>query len=212
VRAIRGSARHGLRPADHHPRRGAAANGGPYDDQRLQDSIHPADRLQQRDAFARAIAERSDLDLEHRAVRQDGQIGWVLIRGHASYDEAGQPLRLAGVSLDVTDRKRAEERQLLLLDELNHRVKNTLVAGTLERGLAIATDKALVADGAILDVNLGGEKVFPVADALADRGVPFVFATGYGTQGLAPRYAGHKVIAKPFRLEPLQQFLLAAFA
>jgi two-component SAPR family response regulator len=36
-------------------------------------------------------------------------------------------------------------------------------------------------DGALLDVNLGGEMVFPLASALHDRGVPFVFATGYGT-------------------------------
>ena len=91
-------------------------------------------------------------------------------------------------------------------------IKVVEVAGTLARGLAIATDAAVAADGAILDANLGGEKVFPVADALAGRGVPFVFATGYGLQGLAPRYADHKVIAKPFRLEPLKQFLLSAFA
>jgi two-component sensor histidine kinase len=50
----------------------------------------------------------------------------MLIRGKAAYDDAGRPTRLAGISLDITDRKRAEERQKLLLNELNHRVKNTL--------------------------------------------------------------------------------------
>ncbi|HEY0182854.1 MAG TPA: response regulator [Rhodopila sp.] len=83
------------------------------------------------------------------------------------------------------------------------------VAATLSRGLALASD--IEADGAILDVNIGGKMVFPVADALATRGIPFVFATGYGAYGLSPRYARHNVIAKPFDPEPLQQFLLAAF-
>ena len=86
------------------------------------------------------------------------------------------------------------------------------VAGTVAQGLAVATEVCRVIDGAILDINLGNEQVFPVADALADRGIPFVFATGYGIQGLLPRYASYPVIAKPFRLEPLKQFLLSAFA
>jgi CheY-like chemotaxis protein len=86
------------------------------------------------------------------------------------------------------------------------------VAGTLARGLEVATAAERPIDGAILDVNLGMEKVFPIADVLVDRGIPFVFATGYGVQGLVPRYAGYPVIAKPFRLEPFRQFLLAAFS
>jgi CheY-like chemotaxis protein len=86
------------------------------------------------------------------------------------------------------------------------------VAGTLDRGLALATDAGRVIDGAILDINLGTEKVFPVAAALADRGIPFVFATGYGIDGLGTDYAGYPVIAKPFRLEQLRQFLLSAFS
>lgn len=86
------------------------------------------------------------------------------------------------------------------------------VAGTVAQGLAVATEIRRLIDGAILDVNLGNEKVFPVADALADRGIPFVFATGYGVHGLVPRYAAYPVITKPFRLEPLKQLLLSAFA
>ncbi len=409
-----------------------------YDHATLLDSIHPADRPLLRDRVAEAIANRSDLDVEYRIVRPGGDVGWVQVRGRASYTEDGRPLCLTGVSLDITDRKHAEERQRALLDELNHRVKNTLaavqsialqthrtagdptafsdafesrlgalagahellthtcwegtslanvvalalapyartvqgqdrvavagppvrlgptaavtlnlafhelvmnaarygalsvdngrvgvqwwvdrlaeprtlaidwtehdgpavappslyglrfsaasqrpsagarrlrrdhlrapgsglphalrgfqqdrgrgmmerretlagfrmlvvedealvamliedyltelglavveVAGTLDRGLALATDAGRVIDGAILDINLGTEKVFPVAAALADRGIPFVFATGYGIDGLGTDYAGYPVIAKPFRLEQLRQFLLSAFS
>lgn len=53
-------------------------------------------------------------------------------------------------------------------------------------------------DAAILDVNLGGEKVFPVADLLNDHHVPFVFSTGYGPADLAQRYPGRPLLFKPY--------------
>ena len=53
-------------------------------------------------------------------------------------------------------------------------------------------------DGAILDVSLRNEDSYPVADALGERGVPFVFATGYGASGLAPRFRDTPVLSKPF--------------
>lgn len=53
-------------------------------------------------------------------------------------------------------------------------------------------------DVAILDVNIGGAKVFPAAQILRERGVPILFATGYGRDGLPPEWQGHAVIAKPY--------------
>ena len=58
-------------------------------------------------------------------------------------------------------------------------------------------------DLAILDVNLDGRLSFPVADALQRRGVPFFFATGYGSGGIEPAYRDRVVIQKPFSLEDL---------
>lgn len=84
------------------------------------------------------------------------------------------------------------------------------IAGTVEDGLRLATPGKATIDAAILDVNIGGEKVFPVADALTELGVPFIFATGYGTAGLAPRYASHAVVAKPFRRHALEHLLAEA--
>jgi CheY-like chemotaxis protein len=58
-------------------------------------------------------------------------------------------------------------------------------------------------DAAVLDVNLGGESVEPVADRLATRGVPFVFATGYGAGCEPPGHPGRPVLHKPFEVEVL---------
>jgi CheY-like chemotaxis protein len=62
-------------------------------------------------------------------------------------------------------------------------------------------------DAAILDVNIGGDKVFPVADLLIRRGVPFVFSTGYGPADLAQRYPGRPLLHKPYRPEALATVL-----
>jgi CheY-like chemotaxis protein len=69
-------------------------------------------------------------------------------------------------------------------------------AATLAEALALAATSS--PQGALLDVNLQGEAVFPVADLLARAGVPFVFVTGYGERGLPPAHAGRVTIQKPF--------------
>ena len=64
-------------------------------------------------------------------------------------------------------------------------------------------------DVAVLDVNLDGIEVYPVAERLRDRGIPFVFTTGYGVEGLAPAWADRPVVQKPFRSESLARALEA---
>ena len=64
---------------------------------------------------------------------------------------------------------------------------------------AVSLIEAAEIDGAVLDVNLGVELVYPVAERLAARGVPFVFVTGYGRHGPNVEYASWPVIQKPFR-------------
>jgi CheY-like chemotaxis protein len=58
--------------------------------------------------------------------------------------------------------------------------------------------------GALLDINLRGELVYPVADALAARGVPFVFVSGYASHGIDPRYAAVPALAKPISAATLE--------
>lgn len=66
-------------------------------------------------------------------------------------------------------------------------------------------------DGAILDVNLGLQRIDPVADVLAARACPFIFTTGYSISGLPARHAGRAVLQKPFGLEQLATLMRAEF-
>lgn len=77
---------------------------------------------------------------------------------------------------------------------------------SLERALAAAQTAERI-DGAFLDVNLRGELVYPVADALLARGVPFAFVTGYGEKGVDARYRGAPVLTKPFMPETVEQLV-----
>jgi len=70
-------------------------------------------------------------------------------------------------------------------------------ASSVDQALKLLINAAPV-DGALLDVNLGQEKVYPVAEALRRTGVPFVFVTGYGTAGLDQPYRNDPTIQKPF--------------
>jgi CheY-like chemotaxis protein len=71
-------------------------------------------------------------------------------------------------------------------------------AATVEEALALASGDS-VADVALLDVNLAGKPIFPVADVLRRRGVPFIFASGYGEAGIIQEHRGAPVLQKPFR-------------
>lgn len=90
-------------------------------------SIHESDRDRMTRAMETAIQDGSDYDVEYRVIWPDGQVRWVHARGRAdAIVPGGSAKRMAGISLDITERRRAEERQQLMLNELNHRVKNTL--------------------------------------------------------------------------------------
>lgn len=71
-------------------------------------------------------------------------------------------------------------------------------------------DSGEAIDGALLDVNLAGHEVFPVAAALKARGVPFVFSTGYGEGGLPDTWRGQATIQKPFTEAAVRQALMKA--
>jgi CheY-like chemotaxis protein len=83
------------------------------------------------------------------------------------------------------------------------------VAGSVAQGLDATEDADQRLDAAILDVNLGGETVYPVADRLAAKGVPFMFSTGYGLAGIAPDYARIPALTKPYGPEALEAALLS---
>lgn len=72
---------------------------------------------------------------------------------------------------------------------------------------AIELIKGVEIDCAVLDVNLGGQPIFPLADILRERGAPFAFATGYGDAGLRDVDRGSPVLQKPFREIDLARIL-----
>ena len=70
----------------------------------------------------------------------------------------------------------------------------------LERATDLAQGEASI-DVAVLDVNLGGQVVFPVAEILAKRGVPILFATGLGADGLPEAWRGYQTVQKPMGMQ-----------
>lgn len=75
----------------------------------------------------------------------------------------------------------------------------------LDEALQMVTDTEV--DCAVLDVNLAGRPIFPVADALKAKGVPFCFASGYGEAGVRDDHRGAPVLQKPFREADLARAL-----
>jgi CheY-like chemotaxis protein len=83
--------------------------------------------------------------------------------------------------------------------------KAVSAAATVDQALALIDAQAF--DAAMVDVNLDGRKSYSVADALAARGVPFVFSTGYSGQSLKEGYRERPVLGKPYRLAELAGML-----
>lgn len=71
-------------------------------------------------------------------------------------------------------------------------------------------EKGLTADVAVLDVNVAGQPIFPLAEKLAERGMPLVFATGYGRSGLPPEWHSRPVLQKPYTMEDVAAGLARA--
>ncbi len=79
----------------------------------------------------------------------------------------------------------------------------------IDDGLIAATSEASL-DAALLDVNVAGREVFPIAEALRARGVPFVFSTGYGEAGLPEHWRGNPTVQKPFTEGAIRDALMKA--
>ena len=93
------------------------------------------------------------------------------------------------------------------LEDLLHDLGCVVVgpANSLEVAFELLEDDAI--ELAVLDVNIAGEKVFPVAEQLAARNVPFVFATGYGASGVIEPFGERPVVQKPYTLDMLKRAL-----
>jgi len=93
-----------------------------------------------------------------------------------------------------------------MLEDLGHTLAGE--AGDIEQALTLAKQGEF--DVAILDVNLDGQPISPVVDILIERGLPFVFATGYGQRGVPEAYRATPTLQKPFQADALAQAIEAA--
>ena len=90
-----------------------------------------------------------------------------------------------------------------MLEELGYRV--AAEAGEIDEAILLAQSAEF--DLAILDVNVNGKVVSPVAELLQARNLPFIFATGYGSSGLPPEYRDRPALQKPFQVEALAEMI-----
>ena len=104
--------------------------------------IHPADRPAAEAALRQAMQTRQEFVSEFRVVHPDGVIRYLYGRGRFFYDEAGQPIRMTGAMVDMTERREWEERQKVLVAELQHRTRNLLgvVRSTADKTARASTD------------------------------------------------------------------------
>ncbi|HET8551850.1 MAG TPA: response regulator [Gammaproteobacteria bacterium] len=82
-------------------------------------------------------------------------------------------------------------------------------AARLEQAVALAESERF--DGALLDVNLGGKRCYPIAETLDQRKIPFIFMTGYNDDMLREDFRGRPVVQKPFQLEDIEQLMTDLF-
>jgi DNA-binding NtrC family response regulator len=92
-----------------------------------------------------------------------------------------------------------------MLKELGYEVAGE--AGRIDEAVALAKEAKF--DVAILDVNLNGQPITPIVEILIQRGLPFVFATGYGQRGVPEAYRQNVTLQKPFQVEALAQAIEA---
>src|SRR6202051_4859061 len=92
----------------------------------IQASLHPEDIGEVRKALAHFAKGAKSYEAEFRIIRPNGEIRWCVGTAAATVDKAGRVVRVSGVTVDITERKHAEERQNLLAREVDHRAKNAL--------------------------------------------------------------------------------------
>lgn len=98
----------------------------------------------------------------------------------------------------------------LLLEDMLVELGCQIVASAATLSAACRIAERAAVEFALLDVNLAGGRVFPAAEILERRQIPFVFSTGYGVAGLPDRFRTRPVLAKPFTLEELDCKIRAA--
>ncbi len=91
-------------------------------------TLHPDDRQEAEGRIERALSTRTPLDSEYRIIRPGGQVAWIAALGEGQYDAQGQPLRMAGICLDISERKQMEEALRAAMQRLDHLLERSPLA------------------------------------------------------------------------------------
>ena len=119
--------------------------------------------------------------------------------------ESAQALKLKGLRVLVVE---DEALVALQLEDMLADLGCAVIRPASRVGRALDLLARQEVDAAVLDLNVAGELVYPVADALQSRGLPYIFATGYGAAGLTMPYRRRPVLQKPFLQSDLRKAML----
>ncbi len=120
-------------------------------------------------------------------------------------NDSSQPPKIDGLRVLVVE---DEALVALQIEDMLTGLGCVVVGPASRVGQALELLHGQQVDAAVLDINIAGELVYPVADELASRGLPYIFATGYGASGLTDAYRGRPVLEKPFPKGALLQAML----
>jgi PAS domain S-box-containing protein len=154
--------------------------------------IHPADRDLVEGAIASSIEQRSGHEVEFRSARADGSIGWLSGKGRVVTDGAGEPVRIIGISMDITDQKRAAEEIFILNAELKGRLEKIQALREIDRAITGSLDLRFTL-GVVLDQVLGQLEVDAAAVLLCRP------------HQVTLEYAAHKGYRSPVATGPAQR-------
>ena len=118
--------------------------------QAFQLRIHPEDRDRSREAFDRAVGERTDYEMDYRVVLPDGTIKFIHAIGHPVFNAAGDLVEYIGTSMDVTERRQAEDAVRKAQAELAH-IARVSTMGEMAASIAHEVDQPL--SGVVINAN-----------------------------------------------------------
>ena len=128
---------------------------------RFRNRLHPEDRESVLQAVEKSLRTGAEYESEYRAVLPDGQVRWIAGRGQVEFNGDGQPVRMRGVSLDITKRKQAEEQAARHRNEMAHLSRVTTL-GELSGSIAHELSLPL---SAILSNAQAAQRVLAHGDA-----------------------------------------------
>ncbi len=167
----------------------------------LYRGVHPEDRDKTRKLMESSIRAEGRFEVEYRRIREDGRVVWVRSSGILVSDEEGRPLRVCGVTQDVSERRAEEDRRRALMLELDHRVKNVLAA---VQALAQQTAKRTTSLDSFLKTFAGRLKSMASANELLTaarwRGAAVAHLAAAELGGIAPgqtRWEGPELFLTP---------------